>query len=172
MSVSHLSVRYLPRQVSVLFDEPPDGVLRLPLERREGLRYEARHAHRDERSALTVSGRAVEFVDDPVREVGDAVEIGLCLGRQSVHEVELDLLLARSEGDARGTHEVLLGDVLVYDVAQPLSSRFGRESDRRRPDRRHPVHQFLREGVDAERRQRQAHALVLGPADQAVGQLA
>lgn len=100
------------------------------------------------------SGQAVEHVDHLLREADDARHVLVRLGGEPHHEVELHIAVAPLEGGAAGAQHLLLGDVLVDDVPQPLGPGLGREGEGGFAHRRDPLDQLPGEVVHPERRQR------------------
>ena len=89
----------------------------------------------------------------------------------TLHEVELDLVLAHVKGHVDGAHKVFLVEVLVDDIAEPLGACLGGEGDGGIADGGHLVHELAGEGVGAEAGQGQADHIGIRPREEAVGQL-
>ena len=91
---------------------------RVPLEWRERLGAEGRHAHVD-------LGARLELLAAPKRfraELHDGAHVLVTLRRQPDHEVELHQLPARLEDRVDGVEQVLLGVALVDHAPHPLGS--------------------------------------------------
>ena len=93
----------------------------------------------------------------PTRD--DPAHVVVFLGRQADHEVELHRRPAAREDALGRLDELLLGDVLVDDVAHALRARLGREREPGRAHARDVVEQFSVEAVGAQRRDAERHLL-------------
>ena len=109
----------------LLADELFNCILSLPLERCEGLWNEASNADGDLRGALGAIRRMIEFIYNALGKLGDAAEILLGFGGKSLHKIELDRRFAALKGGADSSHQLVLCDVFVYNVAQSLRSGLG-----------------------------------------------
>ena len=87
-------------------------------------------------------------------------QILLRLRRQPHHEVELHAVPTVLEGRLEGRVYRLVGDALVYHVAQPLRPGLGREGQAALAHRLKPRGEADREGVDAQARQRKLYLVV------------
>ncbi len=132
------------------------AVHRHPLERRVRLGDVGRHRRRDARGAQV----AVADLLHARRRLDDAAHVGVLLGRQADHEVQLHALEAAPEHAVRRLDDVLLGDVLGDDVAHALRAGLGRERQTARAHGRHLAQQIFVQPVGAQRRHRQRHLLV------------
>ncbi len=109
--------------------------------------------------------------DHALHEVGDRQHILVTLARQADQEVELHPLPARAERRPHRRQQVLLGHVLVDDVAHPLRARLGCQ---RQPAFAHTLQTMRQrnaEGVHAQRRQADRHSPVREALVQAVDEL-
>ena len=68
-------------------------------------------------------------LDDPLGELGDLQHVLVGLGREPAHEVELHLPPAVAVGGGDGPDQVVLGDHLVDDLADPLAAALGGEGE-------------------------------------------
>jgi hypothetical protein len=99
-----------------------------------GVRLGHEPADRDGAPDVLAAADLAAGLDDLLGELGDLQHVLVGLGRQPAHEVELDLPPAGPVRRRDGVDEVLLGDHLVDDLAQPLAAALGREvSPERRP---------------------------------------
>ena len=87
------------------------------------------------------------------------------VGRPIMAEVELHGLPAAREDTLGRLEELLLGHVLVDDVAHPLGAGFRSERDAGRPDARHVVEDVLVEAIRTQARDAEGHALREGVDD-------
>ena len=93
-------------------------------------------------------------------ERDELVEVRPRLGRQADHRVDLDQVPAPGERDVgRGDH-VGVREGLVDDAAQPVGARLGREREAGLAHLRDGVGEAHREGLGAQRRQRDRDAPV------------
>lgn len=129
-----------------------------PLERRIWFRHEAGHGYRN-LNPTTPLNLCIE-VDDLLSQFCNTDDILVSLGRQSHHKIELDLFPALAERGATGTHEVLLRNALIDNIAQPLRTSLRRKRQARLADLLHLMRQINRETVDTQRRQREAYFLI------------
>ena len=174
MVVEHnLRVVYLREDVFLLSVELFKCALSLPLESGERLRYEASAAYRHFRRFLAADAahHVVICVDDALRELCDPFEIFVGLGRQTEHEIQLDLALPRLKSGSARLEKVFLGDVLVDSVAESLRTGFRSEREPGVPDGRDLLEQFLCEAVKAHRRKRDIDLSVVCPLEQFVAEL-
>ena len=108
--------------------------------------------------------------DDPLGQVGDLQHVLVGLGRQAAHEVELHLAPAGRVRGGDRADEVVLGDHLVDDLADPLGAALGGE---RQPGAAAVAGQLVGqvdvERVDAGRGQRQRGLGALVAVGQALG---
>jgi hypothetical protein len=112
-------------------------------------------------------------LDDLLGQLGDLEDVLVGLGRQAAHEVELDLPPAGAIGRGDGVDQVVLGDHLVDDLADPLTAPFGGEGEAGSAAvAGELVGQVDVEGVDPGRRERQTHLGALVAIGQALGHLA
>ena len=154
------------------------------LERRERLRHERRggEGHLGPRPAqLPPEARHA------AREIDQRVHVLVGLGREPDHEVELDEVPAGLEGEARGAEDLLLVEVLVDHVPQPLRAGFGghREAglahpldlrrqllaERRGVQRGEPDRDAARRHLVHQRRQQREHRAVLAGVERGEGEL-
>src|SRR5690606_24032160 len=68
-------------------------------------------------------------LDDLAGEVGDGEDVGVLLGGQPAHEVQLDLAPPRRVGRGDRADQVLFGDHLVDDPTHPLAAALGCERE-------------------------------------------
>ena len=102
--------------------------LRAPLERRSSLgdKDRNRDRHRD-RPAARLGHHGTAKLQHVIGQVGDSHDVLIALAGKAHHEVELHAVPAGLEGCLGRTVQVLLGHVLVDDVAHTLAARLGRE---------------------------------------------
>ena len=100
--------------------------LRAPLERRGGLGDKHRHrdGHRDG-AATRLGNHGAAELEHMVGQVGDGHDILVALAGKAHHKVELHAVPTSLEGRLGRTVQVLLGHVLVDDVAHALTAGFG-----------------------------------------------
>ena len=84
---------------------------------------------------------------DLAGQIRDAQHILVSLGGQAQHEVELHAAPPAGESGAAGLEQVLLPQVLVDGVPQPLGPRLRREGEASLPHPLEPLHQIHGEGV-------------------------
>ena len=127
--------------------------LRAPLER--GMRLGDEHRHRDgdgDTAALLLGNDLARDLERMVGELGDSDDVLIGLPRQTHHEVQLDTAPTGLERGARGALEVLLGHVLVDDVAHALAAGLGRKGEAALLLPRHGGGHVHTKGVEALRR--------------------
>ena len=100
--------------------------LRAPLERRGGLGDKHRHrdGHRDG-SAARLGYHGAAELEHVIGQVGDGHDILIALTGKTHHKVELHAVPAGLEGRLGRAVHVLLGHVLVDDVAHTLTAGLG-----------------------------------------------
>ena len=131
-----------------------DTVLTEPLERCVRLGHESA----DRRRAAGLLRVLATDLDDVARQLGDPARVFVHLGRHAGEEVQLHAPPAlRVRAVDRGV-QVVLGDELVEDLPDPPRAAFGRERQPRPADLLDLARDADGERVDAQRRQRQAHA--------------
>jgi hypothetical protein len=146
------------------------GVHRAPLKRRVGLGHVRAHADGDAGRAVRdhraffgrfahLAHRAFALVERAFARLDDAADVFVLLGGQADHEVELHAVPALAEDALGRLEQLLLGDVLVDDVAHPLRPCLGREREARGADLAHLVEEIFFEAVGAERRDAERDAL-------------
>ncbi len=153
LRAAHVAELFL--QVRELALEDVDAVEGRPLEGRPGLRHEGADGDVDVLAAVLPSLR-----EDARDELDELVEVGGLLGRQADHRVDLDQVPTAREGDVGRLDHVVVGERLVDDAAQPVRARLGREREAGLADFRHGVGQAHREGLRAQRGQRDRHPAV------------
>ena len=104
----------------------------LPLKGRKGLGNKDRRAY-VHTQVLLVRPLPEEKLPDSYRKVGYTSDVLLRFRGKPEHKVKLDGAVTLAERLSKTSEYVLLVDVLVYNVPQPLSSRFGREGQRNLP---------------------------------------
>src|SRR5690606_9606094 len=132
-----------------------ERVLSAPLKRRVWLRHVRRDADRDPRIAPELAPDGVRVLPDG----DDAEHVLVLLGREPEDEIKLHLVEAPGEHALRRLEQLLLGDVLVDDVAHALRAGLGGEGEPRDPDTPQLIEQSFTEAVGAERCHPEAHAL-------------
>ena len=169
--VDDLAVCDLAFEQLLLAHQRIKGVLLFPLERRERLRHKAGDAD-GHRGALSLVGIRIliVFFNHALGKERDALNIFIGLGGQSVHEIELDRRLAHVVGNIDRAEQIRLADVLIDRVTQALRACLGRKGEAAGLDGGHLVHQFAREAVKTERRQRQTDVMLGCPCGEAVSQ--
>ena len=157
---------------SLLSDKLLEGILLFPLEGSEGLGNEARNADGYAKSLGALRLRhSIVLINNMLCKGSNAHDILIGLGRKAVHEVKLNVALATTEGDANGTHQVLLGNILIDNVTKTLCACLGCEGNTTGSYRRNLLHQLLGEAVDTKRRKREANVSVICPFKKTVGKL-
>ena len=86
----------------LLLAELLERILCIPLERSLRLGHEARCRSRDSHAARTIGRVLTPAIGDLFANVGNAVQILVCLGRQTHHEIELDIIPAALKGNLAG----------------------------------------------------------------------
>ena len=102
--------------------------LRAPLE--GCCRLRDKHRYRDghrNRPAARLGHHGATELQHVIGQVGDGHDVLVALAGKAHHEVELHAVPAGLEGCLGRTVQVLLGHVLVDDVAHTLAARLGRE---------------------------------------------
>ena len=89
-------------EMRLLLAELLERVLRVPLERGLRLGHKARSRCCDTHAARTVRRVLTPAIGDLFANVGNAVQILVCLGRQTHHEIELDVIPAALKGNLAG----------------------------------------------------------------------
>ena len=64
------------------------------------------------------------------RQIADRDEVLVGLGRQADHEIQLQVLEAGREDHLRRRQDLVVGDRLVDDAAQPIRAGLRRDGDR------------------------------------------
>ena len=102
--------------------------LRAPLERRGSLgdKDRNRDGHRD-RAATSLGHHGTTELQHVIGQIGDGHDVLIALAGKAHHKVELHAVPAGLEGRLGRTVQVLLGHVLVNDVAHALAAGLGRE---------------------------------------------
>ena len=149
--IADASVVYLRHEQLLLFLKFLRSVLPFPLERRERLGYKAGNAERYLRRALFAAARICSVIlgNNALRKRGDPLYILVGLVWQTVHKIQFHLVFARSEGDSRRSEYIRLGNVFVYNIAQPLAARLRRECERAGAHRGNLRHKLFRKAVGA-----------------------
>src|SRR5689334_12865050 len=96
-----------------------------PLEGRVRLGHEPADRHRA--PDIAPPGCLPPGRDDLARQLRDRHHVGVGLGRQAAHEVQLHLAPAAGVGGGDGPDQVLFGDHLVDHLAHPLRTALGSE---------------------------------------------
>ena len=123
----------------------PDGIAQLrqsrisglvielgsPLEWRMRLGHEAPDGHGA--ADIATATHLPTDADDLGCQPRDLQDVLIGLRRQPAHEVELHLPPSRAVSGRDGADEVLLGHLLVDDLAHPLASALGREGEATAP---------------------------------------
>ncbi len=157
----HLQVELaLPRPLleqHVLAPHLLETVHPLPLQRRVRLGHERRHRGRDPRGPRLLAATPPPRLPRSYRRQHDPLEILLRLRRQPEHEVELQLVPPHVQRTLRRLRNLLLGHVLVDQIAHPLRPRLRRERQPRRSHLAKPLQHFCRQAVRSQRRHPQRH---------------
>ena len=135
------------------------GNLAVPLEGRLGLGHEHRagHAHAHAAALLGRHG-GLGAVVGALGQTRDALDVVVGLGGQPHHEIQLAAAPAGGESGIDGGEQVVLGDVLVDDVAQPLGAGLRRERETALLLAGHELGHLHPEGVQALGGHAHAHA--------------
>ena len=137
------------------------GYLRLPLEGGKRLRNKGRCRYRaPEPLSAHILGHGVEGAADLSGKLRDTEDILIGLGRKSDHEIELNAVPAGTEGIVHSSEQVILVDAFIYDVAQPLRSRFGCKGETGLAYLLHLLKIVLYKGINAQRRQGNGYAVL------------
>ena len=125
-----------------------------PLEGCEGLGNEEGSAHCDLAAAVPLLFGHLFIIGgrDFIGQVGDCDAVLLRLRGQPQHEIELDLVPAAAESLPCAVQDLLFGNPLVDDIAQPLRTRLGRKGQTAPADILNPGHQVQGKGIDPEGR--------------------
>ena len=134
-----------------------EAVHRAPLKGRVRLGHVDAHAHSDLGAALR--GPLADLHRAHAR-LDDAANVVVVLGGQADHEVELHLGPPAREHALRRLEELLLGNVLVHDVAHALRSSLRREGEPRRANALDLVEEIRLQAVSAQRRHAERHAIL------------
>src|SRR6478609_3454222 len=103
------------------------GQLRGPLER--GVRLGDEAADRDRAADVVGAGDLAALGDDVLRHGADLEDVLVGLGGQAAHEVQLHLAPAVAVRGGHRVDQVLFGDHLVDDLADPLGAALGGEGE-------------------------------------------
>ena len=140
-------------EMRLLLAELLERVLRVPLERGLRLGHKARSRRCDTHAARTVGRVLTPAIGDLFANVGNTVQILVCLGRQTHHEIELDVIPAALKGNLAGMEHVLLANVLVDNITQALRTGLTCERQAAFAGFLYALHQFGGKAVRTKRRQ-------------------
>ena len=145
--------------------------LRLPLEGAVGLGDKAGSGDGDLHAPVLVLRILPPAVEHLIGHLRDAHDVLVCLRGQAQHVIELHAVPAALKGDAAGVQQILLGDVLVDGVSQPLASALHGKGQAAFSHLLQPLHDLHGEVVRPQGRQGQADAPLLAVVQQPVTEL-
>ena len=105
------------------------------------------------------------------RKLGNTRDIVVSLCGESRHEVKLYHALSSLKGNADGSHEILLANIFIYNVAKSLRSRLGRKGQGRRAYSCYLIHEFLCKAIHSQGRKRNAYHVIVRPLKERIGKL-
>ena len=102
------------------------------------------------------------------REIANRHEVVVCFRGEADHVVELQVLEAARENQVGAVEDLVVGDRLVDDAAQPVRTGFGRDRDRALAAGAEDPDDRLGDVVEAERRRADAVAHFVKPGEDAL----